>query len=70
MLTDKCLELLDKDDLKRNSGSKEFVVARAKAVKGLVELVNGNLESGEAKDFVLVLVHCFVVCLIYLRTEC
>ncbi|KAK6290478.1 hypothetical protein POUND7_002019 [Theobroma cacao] len=45
VLTDKCLELLDKDDLKRNSGSKEFVVARAKAVKGLVELVNGNLES-------------------------
>ncbi|XP_007026963.2 PREDICTED: uncharacterized protein LOC18597721 [Theobroma cacao] len=45
VLTDKCLELLDKDDLKCNSGSKEFVVARAKAVKGLVELVNGNLES-------------------------
>lgn len=46
MLADKCLELLDKDGSKGNGGSKESVVARAKAVKGLVELVSGNLESG------------------------
>ncbi|XWS43744.1 hypothetical protein CRYUN_Cryun16bG0130100 [Craigia yunnanensis] len=41
-------QLLDKDDLKSIGGSKESVVARAKAVKGLVELVSGNLESAES----------------------
>ncbi|XVF08128.1 hypothetical protein REPUB_Repub06bG0199100 [Reevesia pubescens] len=48
VLADKCLELLDKDDLKSNDGSKESVIARAKAVKGLVELVSGNIESAES----------------------
>ncbi|XVF55244.1 hypothetical protein PTKIN_Ptkin06aG0021600 [Pterospermum kingtungense] len=48
VIADKCLELLDKDDSKRNGGSKASVVARAKAVKGLVELVSGNLESAES----------------------
>ncbi|OMO97238.1 hypothetical protein COLO4_14760 [Corchorus olitorius] len=50
VLADKCLELLDKDDLKRDGGKEKSVIARAKAVKGLVELVSGNLESGNAKD--------------------
>ncbi|XWS67101.1 hypothetical protein CRYUN_Cryun05aG0257900 [Craigia yunnanensis] len=45
VLADKYFELLDKDDLKSNGGSKESVIARAKAMKGLVELVSGNLES-------------------------
>ncbi|XP_022746704.1 uncharacterized protein LOC111296588 isoform X2 [Durio zibethinus] len=47
VLSEKCLELLDKDDLS-NGGSIDSVVARAKAVKGLVELVSGNLESAES----------------------
>ncbi|XP_021650768.2 uncharacterized protein LOC110642886 isoform X1 [Hevea brasiliensis] len=48
VLADKCLELLGKDEHKRTVG--EFVVAdaRAKAVKGLVELVCGNLGSAES----------------------
>ncbi|XP_052485402.1 uncharacterized protein LOC105766706 isoform X5 [Gossypium raimondii] len=45
---DKCLDFLHKDDLRSNGGSKESLIARAKAVKGLVELVTGNLESAES----------------------
>ncbi|XWS59843.1 hypothetical protein CRYUN_Cryun08bG0156800 [Craigia yunnanensis] len=48
VLADKCLELLDIDDLQSNGWRKESVVARSKAVKGLVELVSGNLESAES----------------------
>lgn len=48
VLADKCLEFLHKDDLRSNGGSKESLIARAKAVKGLVELVTGNLESAES----------------------
>ncbi|XVE61922.1 hypothetical protein DITRI_Ditri06bG0077100 [Diplodiscus trichospermus] len=48
VIADKCLELLDKDDLKSSCGRKEAVVARAKALKGLVELGSGNLESAES----------------------
>ncbi|XP_012441737.1 uncharacterized protein LOC105766706 isoform X1 [Gossypium raimondii] len=48
VLADKCLDFLHKDDLRSNGGSKESLIARAKAVKGLVELVTGNLESAES----------------------
>ncbi|KAE8687009.1 hypothetical protein F3Y22_tig00111027pilonHSYRG00736 [Hibiscus syriacus] len=47
VLADKCLEFLHKEDLKSNGGNEESLIARAKAVKGLVELVAGNLESAE-----------------------
>ncbi|OMO66370.1 Tetratricopeptide-like helical [Corchorus capsularis] len=49
VLADKCLELLDKDDLKSDGGKEKSVIARAKAVKGLVELVSGNLESAASQ---------------------
>ncbi|KAK8561765.1 hypothetical protein V6N13_149084 [Hibiscus sabdariffa] len=48
VVADKCLEFLHKEDLKSNGRNKESLVARAKAVKGLVELVAGNLESAES----------------------
>ncbi|XP_016738499.1 uncharacterized protein [Gossypium hirsutum] len=48
VLADKCLDFLHKDDLRSNGGSKESLIVRAKAVKGLVELVTGNLESAES----------------------
>lgn len=51
MHADKCLEFLHKDDLRSNGGSKESLIARAKAVKGLVELVTGDLESGKVKTW-------------------
>lgn len=49
MLADKCLELLGKDERKRTVGEYVVADARAKAVKGLVELVCGNLGSGTSK---------------------
>ena len=39
----------------------EAINVRAKAVKGLVELVNGNLQSGTANN---VLVLCLIVLLV------
>lgn len=58
MLTDKCLELTEKHEA--GSCDKDFKAlnVRAKAVKGLVELVNGNLDSGTNK---LLLVICLIV---------
>ncbi|KAJ6405226.1 hypothetical protein OIU84_013242 [Salix udensis] len=44
---DKCLELLGKVDLKNSDEGSEVAIARAKAIKGLTELVQGNLESAE-----------------------
>ncbi|XP_021623435.1 uncharacterized protein LOC110622970 isoform X3 [Manihot esculenta] len=44
----KCLELLGKDERKRTVGEYVVADARAKAVKGLVELVCGNLGSAES----------------------
>ncbi|KAG8647648.1 uncharacterized protein LOC110622970 isoform X1 [Manihot esculenta] len=48
VLADKCLELLGKDERKRTVGEYVVADARAKAVKGLVELVCGNLGSAES----------------------
>ncbi|XP_050213129.1 uncharacterized protein LOC126664665 [Mercurialis annua] len=47
VLADKCLELLEKDEHDTVEGV-DIANARAKAVKGLVELVRGNLESAES----------------------
>ncbi|XP_011027662.1 PREDICTED: uncharacterized protein LOC105127888 [Populus euphratica] len=47
VLADKCLELLGKVELKNSDESTEVASARAKAIKGLAELVQGNLESAE-----------------------
>ncbi|KAJ6391566.1 hypothetical protein OIU77_025528 [Salix suchowensis] len=47
VLADKCLELLGKVDLKNSDEGSEVAIARAKAIKGLTELVQGNLESAE-----------------------
>lgn len=52
MLADKCLELLGKGGPKSNDGDFQVADARAKAIKGLVELVRGNLESGTPKSIV------------------
>lgn len=49
MLADKCLELLVKNKPGSNGGDSEVIHARARAVKGLVELVHGNTVSGTAK---------------------
>ncbi|KAL3572614.1 hypothetical protein D5086_026518 [Populus alba] len=46
VLADKCLELLGKVELKNSDEGSEVASARAKAIKGLAELVQGNLESG------------------------
>ncbi|XP_050115302.1 uncharacterized protein LOC126593308 [Malus sylvestris] len=45
VLADKCLELLENNEPGSNGG--DFINARAKAVKGLVELVHGNTASAE-----------------------
>lgn len=46
MLADICIQLLDAIKLEFGSGYASRVLeSRAKAVKGLVELVRGNLES-------------------------
>lgn len=47
VLADKCLELLGKVELKNSDEGSEVASARAKAIKGLAELVQGNLESAE-----------------------
>lgn len=48
VLADKCLELMGKHEARCNGKDFENLNIRAKAVKGFVELVNGNLESAEA----------------------
>lgn len=47
VLADKCLELLGKVELKNSDEDSEVANARAKAIKGLAELVQGNVESAE-----------------------
>ncbi|KDP35666.1 hypothetical protein JCGZ_09104 [Jatropha curcas] len=47
VLADKCLELLGKDEYESTVGDFAVANARAKAVKGLVELVRGNLGLAE-----------------------
>ncbi|BFG36226.1 hypothetical protein CerSpe_225000 [Prunus speciosa] len=47
VLADKCLELLVKNEPGSNGGDSEVIHARARAVKGLVELVHGNTVSAE-----------------------
>lgn len=47
MLADQCLEMLENDQPKAGNGSSQLFSARAKALKGLVELVNGNVQSGK-----------------------
>jgi hypothetical protein len=49
VLADKCLELLGKVELKNSDEGSEVASARAKGIKGLAELVQGNLESGSRK---------------------
>lgn len=48
MLADKCLEILKENETKFSGGVAEIIHARAKAVKGLTELVHGNIQSGTA----------------------
>lgn len=56
MLADKCLELLLEEPIESGSiGSR--INSRAKAVKGLVELVRGDFDSGRA---ILALVSMFL----------
>jgi len=58
-VADKCMEVVQnqrqsKDfEFQRKDFEAHFI--RAKALKGLIELVNGNVDSGCAK---VVLVHC------------
>uniref|UniRef100_A0A2N9EZV0 MalT-like TPR region domain-containing protein n=1 Tax=Fagus sylvatica TaxID=28930 RepID=A0A2N9EZV0_FAGSY len=47
VIADKCLELVEKEEPKTGGGNSVPLSARAKAAKGLVELVCGNLESAE-----------------------
>lgn len=49
MLADQCLELMEKQEAGCNEKDFNALHVRAKAVKGLVELVNDNLESGTSK---------------------
>ena len=46
VIADKCLELVEKEEPKTGGGNPVVLSARAKAAKGLVELVHGNLELG------------------------
>ncbi|CAI0471862.1 unnamed protein product [Linum tenue] len=48
VLADKCLELLEKDELASTSAGFEVAEARAKALKGFVEFVRGNFQAGSA----------------------
>lgn len=50
MLADKCLELMGKHEAGCDDQDFETLNIRAKAVKGLVELVHGNVESGTSKS--------------------
>ncbi|KAK4582074.1 hypothetical protein RGQ29_025302 [Quercus rubra] len=47
VIADKCLELVEKEEPKTGGGNPVVLSARAKAAKGLVELVHGNLELAE-----------------------
>ncbi|CAL1399073.1 unnamed protein product [Linum trigynum] len=47
VLADKCLELLEKDELASTSAGFEVAEARAKALKGFVEFVRGNFQAAE-----------------------
>ncbi|KAK4348497.1 hypothetical protein RND71_031252 [Anisodus tanguticus] len=44
---DMCLQLLETIRLEIGGGGSDVLGARAKALKGLVELIHGNVESGE-----------------------
>ncbi|XP_024028591.1 uncharacterized protein LOC21392795 isoform X2 [Morus notabilis] len=48
VLADKCLEILGQNELESSGEGGEIIRARAKAVKGLVELVHGNIQSAES----------------------
>lgn len=58
VLADKCLKLLEHEDMEIGDeyGRKVFS-ARSKAIKGLVELVHGDMESG--KDIIIGLLVSF-----------
>lgn len=64
MVADKCLEVLGKCKPESDGGDYAAVSSRAKAVKGLVELVHGNVESGTAEalasfhSFIFLLLSC------------
>jgi hypothetical protein len=63
VIADKCLELVEKEDAKADVGNPVVLSARAKAAKGMVELVRGNLELGISSPwffFLLVIVAVFV----------
>ncbi|KAJ0088854.1 hypothetical protein Patl1_31832 [Pistacia atlantica] len=49
VVADKCLEVLGKCKPESDGGDYAAVRSRAKAVKGLIELVRGNVESGTAE---------------------
>ncbi|CAN1142627.1 hypothetical protein LINPERPRIM_LOCUS26111 [Linum perenne] len=49
VLADKCLELLEEDKLASTSAGFEVAAARAKAIKGFVELVCGNVQAAESQ---------------------
>lgn len=61
MVADKCLELWERYKPKSDE---EYgaLVYRVNAVKGLVELTRGNLESGTAKAFAI---WCFIVSIFF-----
>ena len=46
MLADKCLIILGQNEHKLSGRGGEVIRARANAVKGLVELVHGDIQSG------------------------
>ncbi|KAI4354536.1 hypothetical protein L6164_003388 [Bauhinia variegata] len=48
VLADKCLEQVEKQEAGSNGKGFGAINVRAKALKGLVELINGNIESAEA----------------------
>lgn len=59
-----CLQLLETIRLEIGGGRSEILEARAKALKGLAELVHGNVESGEkysGQTFPLLSVLSFVL---------
>lgn len=60
MLTNLCYNLIDTTKLEIGGGSGfEVLEARAKALKGLLELVRGNLQTGLHIEFVkLILLLC------------
>ncbi|KAK4342852.1 hypothetical protein RND71_038668 [Anisodus tanguticus] len=55
---DMCLQLLETIRLEIGGGGSEFLEARAKALKGLVELVHGNVESGNVALSYGEFLHC------------